>query len=246
MCIAERILIAEALSSEQHYDHFALISGLDYPVWSNQRIKKELADNPRKEYMKAYNLTLVKEPRKIPQRIKTYHFRDMDLHNENINKITRALLMRLMRAIPIKKKPFINARNKQCPVYGGSQWWILTRDCVEYVLHEMETNDEVNKYFKTSFAPDELLVQTIVCNSRYKENVVDISEDGIYPGLEKTTCTHYISYSGGQKIFTERDYQAIIDSGKMFFRKARTGISDRLMDMIDRHREKEYSNKDEE
>ena len=38
------------------------------------------------------------------------------------------------------------------------------------------------------------------------------------------------------KVFTEKDYDAILASGKMFCRKTVTGKSNKLMDMIDEHR----------
>lgn len=236
MCLAEKELIRMALQSDVNYDRFVLLSGLDYPLYSNQQITNELRIHPQREYMKGYNLTLIKQPIKIPHRVMVYHFRDLSLHNATLNRIVISILMRLMTLLPLKKKNFICCNGKRLDVYGGSQWWILTRRCVEYIYKEMDTNTTLCNYFKTSMAPDELMVQTIVFNSPFKHFAQCFEQNGIYPGLEKTTTTHYIEYAGAQKVFDENDFDTLMNSGKMFCRKTLTGISDRLMDLIDKVR----------
>lgn len=236
MCIAERELIRDSLSDSVKYDRFILLSGLDYPIWPNSKIETDFINNPKKEYMKAYNLSIIKTPRKIPQRVKTYHFRDILLPNKTLNRLVIGALMRIMNVLPIKKDVYIKDGKMKYSVWGGSQWWILTRDCVKYILHEMDVNKKLCNYFRTSLAPDELFLQTIVFNSPFKANALFLDEDGVYPGLEKTTYTHYIEYKGNQKVFTDKDFSNLVNSGKMFCRKTRSGVSDKLMDMLDAYR----------
>lgn len=81
-----------------------------------------------------------------------------------------------------------------------------------------------------------MFLQTIVFNSPFKANVLSLDEDGVYPGLEKTTYTHYIEYKDNQKVFTDKDFSNLVNSGKMFCRKTRSGVSDKLMDMLDAYR----------
>lgn len=235
ICEAEKLLLKEALSSKVEFDRFVLLSGLDYPLWSNDKMFDYYKKHPDIIYMMGYNLSKVKEPSKIPQRIKTYHFRDLPIDNAKLRHYIVGGMMKLMNVLPIHKKTFIEDDGRQLNIYGGSQWFNIPRSCAEYLLKRMD-NSKVCRYFKTSFAPDELLVQTIIFNSNFRNCAINCFEDGIYPGLEKITYSHYIEYKGGQKVFGLIDYDKLIKSGKMFGRKFQTGISDDLLNRIDEYR----------
>lgn len=236
LCEAERELLRESLNFNIKCDRFILLSGLDYPLWSNERMFEEYRNNPNKLYIKAYNLSIIDTPKKIPQRVQTYHFRDMSIKNMKLRRYIIGGLMRLMNFLPIKKKRVIQLDDRLWQVWGGSQWFNITRECASYVLDVMEHNNKLCKYFKTSLAPDELMIQTIIFNSQYKKYADAFKEDGKYPGLEETSCTHYIEYKNAQKVFTENDFEKLKDSGKMFCRKTQSGKSDILMNMIDKYR----------
>ena len=237
ICKAETNLMKAALKSGIMFSHFALLSGVDYPLWSNKRIIEELALYPYREWMSVYNLTLIKYPCKIPKRITSYHFRDMPINNPILRHYIVGGLMTVMNYLPIKKKRFVNINDQLCSIYGGSQWWILTRKCVEYVLNILKNNPSIRKYFCYSFAPDELMIQTIIANSSFKEQMISCSENGIYPGLEATTSTHYIKYDGnGHRVFTALDYEKLDTSGKMFCRKVDSNLSKDFIQMIDKGR----------
>lgn len=235
MCEAEELLLEESLSSPYNFDRFILLSGLDYPLWSNTRMYDHYESNPNEIYMKAYNLSMVSVPRKIPQRIETYHFRDLPIDNALLRHFIIGGFMKIMNVFPIRKKNIIMDGRNRLFVYGGSQWFNLPRGCAEYVLKGMK-NKVIRKYFKTSFAPDELLVHTILFNSQFKNDALCCSEDGIYPGLEEVTCSHCIEYQEGQSVFALNDYDKLITSDKMFCRKLQSGASDKLILLIDSYR----------
>lgn len=233
ICIAEENLMKAALNSQKHFSHFALLSGLDYPLWPVQKIIGEIAKFPQREWMSVYNLSLIKTPKRIPKRISSYHFRDFPLKNELLRHYIIGGLMIIMNSLPIQKKKHVKIDNQYYPIYAGSQWWILTRECVKYIIHTLETNIALKRYFRYTLAPDELMIQTIVSNSNFKKQLISCSENGVYPGLERTTFTHYIKYdANGQHIFTASDYKILRSSGKMFCRKLTSGKSDSLIHMI--------------
>lgn len=235
LCMAEKELLKASIQFTPICDRFILLSGLDYPLWSNKKMLDEYNRNTEKLYMKAYNLSLINEPKKIPQRIQTYHFRDLPIQNAALRKYIIGGLMRVMNILPIKKRRTIQFDNQTWSIWGGSQWFNMPRDCAIYVLSVMENNQSVCQYFKTSLAPDELMIQTIIFNSPYKAHAEMFNENGIYPGLEATSYTHYIEYKNAQKVFTENDFEKLKTSGKMFCRKVRTGISDKLITMIENY-----------
>lgn len=235
ICKAERLLLKYALLSKNKFDRFVLLSGLDYPLWSNNKILDYYEKHPEIVYMKGYNLSKVKEPKKVPQRIRTYHFRDLPIENSTLRHYIVGGLMKLMNHLPIRKRIYIEEDGRRLEVYAGSQWFNIPRSCAEY-LYERMNDSKVCRYFRTSFAPDEMLVQTIIFNSKFKDNAIDCFEDGIYPGLEKITYSHYIEYEGGQAVFNLSDFGKLIKSDKMFCRKVQTGISDELLNIIDEYR----------
>lgn len=219
LCLAEKKLLETALKSIHNYDRLILLSGQDYPLWSNDKMLKQYEAYPQKIYMKCYNLSMVNYPPKIPQRIERYHFRDLPITNKTMRHFIIGGLMYLMNKLPIKKSRYILVGNTKWPVWGGSQWFNISRECAEYVLKEMQINKVVCNYFKMSFAPDEMMIQTIIFNSPFRKFADSFSEDGIYPGLEETSMTHYIEYHNGQKTFKIGDFDNLISSNKMFGRK---------------------------
>jgi len=84
ICNAEFLLLKHALLAEERFDRFVLLSGLDYPLWSNDKMFAYYKENPDVVYMKGYNLSKVIKPKKVPQRIETYHFRDLPIDNAKL------------------------------------------------------------------------------------------------------------------------------------------------------------------
>lgn len=113
----------------------------------------------------------------------------------------------------------------------GSDYWSLTIDCAKFVYNTMCQEDALMKYFKYSYAPSEMLVHTIVFNSKYSKQAIGYLGD--YPGLSNLTPLHYIIYDKSIKIFTEFDIKTLLNSNKMFFRKATTGKSEHLITILE-------------
>lgn len=57
--------------------------------------------------------------------------------------------------------------------YGGSGYWCLSRQCVEYVLSFLDAHPEVQRFFSTTFIPDEMFFQTILSNSPFKKDLIN-------------------------------------------------------------------------
>lgn len=157
-------------------------------------------------------------------------FRDIAIRNGKIKRILSGSSRIITSLLPIRKKPYIKDGARKLEVFQGSSWWCITWDCMTYIASQFN-NEKINKYFKTSFAPDEMRIQTIVFNSRYAQNA--ILYRGEYPGLVGLTPLHTIHYDGAIKIYTEKDYDDLKDKDRMFFRKSVSGIFDKLLDMID-------------
>ena len=71
------------------------------------------------------------------------------------------------------QKIFHIRKNKDIDLYQGSALFSITADCAEYV---QAAEAEIRKRFRFSLAADEVFIQTILMNSRYKEKIKNISE----------------------------------------------------------------------
>lgn len=86
-------------------------------------------------------------------------------------------------------------------------------------------------YFRYSFAPDEMVIPTIIFNSPYKENA-SVYPYNRYDGLKSLSAITYFNYGKAIQVFKLEDYAELKRSGKMFARKFESGISDSLIEKL--------------
>lgn len=135
--------------------------------------------------------------------------------------------MLVLKRLGFHRKPFFKDHGKWNHVYFGSQWIGVSRSCAEYLMQRLNDKSIVS-YFKTLYAPDELCVPTLVMNSRFREYAIEVTE----LSFKAVTPLHYLIYEGYIWSYDENDYDAIMNSGKMFVRKVVSGKSERLVEMI--------------
>ena len=58
-------------------------------------------------------------------------------------------------------------------LHGGLTWWNITREFAEYALDIIKTNKEYLAFFKKTLIADEMFIQTILANSRFKDQLVN-------------------------------------------------------------------------
>lgn len=221
-------LLGGAISCEKQYDRFVLLSGLDYPVWSPRRILDYFEAHKQQEFVCGYDISTCKFDYQL-RKIKYYHFfRDIPLpHKSLLRRSVIGGTMMLLKSLGIHRKPFWNDNGELKHVYFGSSWIGITRSCAEYLMRKL-SEDSVIRYFKTVYAPDELCVPTLVMNSPFRSNVIEVKE----LSFQAVTPLHYLNYEDYIWSYDEKDFDTIVNSGKMFVRKIVSGKSERLVEMI--------------
>ena len=87
----------------------------------------------------------------------------------------------------------------------GQQWFSITNYCVKYIL---SNKNLIREMFKYSACPDEHFIQTLIYNSKFKNN---ISYD---------TCLREIDWNRGcPYVFKLEDYDFLMKSENLFARK---------------------------
>lgn len=231
----QKELLAAVLHSGRDYMRVVCLSGQDYPLWSNMRIRRYFDEHPDAEFIMGLNLTRCTD-RAQRSKICCYHF-FRDLPWRNLwwkNKLIVASRL-LMKALPLRKRPYTFINGRQADVYFGSDYWAVTLPCARYIYEKLCSEQQLVRYFRTSFVPSELCIQTLVFNSPFARHALLYKGD--YPGLSGLTPLHYIEYGHAIKTLTLEDLPALHRSDKMFCRKVVSGVSDGLADLIDQDRQ---------
>ena len=218
--------------SQKEYDRVICLSATDYPLWSNARIVEAMSSDL--EFVGGVKVT--KDSFKNQQRKFTdYHFfRDLELPLR-VKRAVCALSRFVMRYSPFHKSlTFKGDNGKEYDVYTGSDYWGITYQCAKMVFETMKNDKALMNYFKTSYIPSENVVNTIIMNSSYRNRCSHYVEDLPSCALDALTPLHYILYKGSIKVYQLQDWEELMATDRMFFRKALTGISDSLVERIER------------
>lgn len=143
-------------------DYFHLISGQDFPVKNNNYIKSFFEMNDGVSYMNFFPLPYDNWMYKGMDRILFEWNIDSIGYYESYKDVLRQNSMGTVRSFPDKILP-----------YGGSQWWSLHRQCIEYIQEVCIDGNPIYDFYKKCCIPDEMLFQTILVNSKYKDLIIN-------------------------------------------------------------------------
>lgn len=229
VCVQVR-LIREALSCGA--DYLVAIDGLDYPVWSNDRINDYFAGLDGKEMLSAVAMPGMGRM--------AYKYTDFQLFNNHawpsssFKGKARKLARLLLSGGHIHKTLRIHCPLKTYTLYKGGTSWAITREMGNLIVREWDENAHLRTYFSTSYCPLETFVPTVALNSSLASRCV-LVEGANYDEESLMPLTH-LSGRRSSRILTEDDFQAVCDSDKMFARQVVSGYSDGLKSMIDARR----------
>lgn len=218
-------------------DYVVILSWQDLPIKSQDHIADFLTPYIHKsfiEYRKQPN-----DERNILNRVIKYHFHDLvvpvrlnttisffvwlfyDLNNYTLrNQIASYAIQRVVNFFTPTRKYFLKTHQ----LYRGSARQILSGKHVTHIVEFLSTNQgkKLIKHFQYTAWPDELFFQTLLLNSSHKDDIINDLQRHVdwkrWPGLPR--------------VLDETDYNAIIQSDKLFARKFELGHSDSLIKMI--------------
>lgn len=202
--------IEEILAANKAYSYINLLSGNDYPIKSTEQIHRFFDERP--DYIFMEYLT---EDSDWWQRIKTrvtqYHLTDFNFPGAYFvqtffNKIA-----------PRRKAP------NSLVFVGRSQWFTITLDSARYITEYLRANPKVGRFFRFTWAPDEIALQTILFNSPLKDKIIN--------------CNYrYIDWSENKaspKTLTMEDAPKLLNSDCLYARKFDLDKQPEIMDYLD-------------
>jgi hypothetical protein len=209
--------LLEKIHSTKKYDYVHLISAQDFPIKHNEVILEYFKNNFGKQYIQFRKLPN-DWPYKGMNRVLVYYPSFMFL-----NKYTRRLIgiyERLIMRYSILQRRIDKSKN----FYGGSSWFSITGDCVEYILEFLRSNPDYLKFFNNTICGDEVFFQTILVDSKYRDFLVNDNK-------------RYIDWSEGKsspKILKIEDYTKLENSDKLFARKFDTNIDKEILKKLEK------------
>lgn len=210
--IATMKLINMVYKNGIEVDYFHLLSGQDFPVKNNSYINSFFKENEGLSYMGFFSLPYDNWTHKGMSRILLEWNIDDIGYYKSYKDVFLQNSMGLYRNLPGK-----------IVFYGGSQWWSLHRQCVEYIREVCIDGNPIYDFYKKSLIPDEMLFQTILLNSEFRNVIVN---DNL----------RYIDFVSGPeypKILRLEDYNKLTSDNKYIFaRKFDNSVDHRLRDMI--------------
>ncbi|MEJ7736450.1 MAG: beta-1,6-N-acetylglucosaminyltransferase [Chitinophagaceae bacterium] len=209
-------------ATQREFHTITLLSGQDYPVKCNEDINTFFKNADRRimmEYFKVPNFDKW-SPRGGMYRLDKYYF-GLKFHQRYIAKAMNFVVNIfpfLKRKQPGNLKP-----------YGGSQWWTMNMDALNYILRYVKDNPSYLIFHKSTFAPDELFFQTIllnakdetICNSIVNNNKRFIRWDGM-------SMSH-------PALLQKDDFRDLIASDDLFARKLDLSKHPEIFDLIDKN-----------
>lgn len=226
-------LIKAAIDYPLSFDRIFFLSGMDYPLWSNERITQYLEGIGDKEILMGVDMT---HPQTSGQQHDLYTtarpFFNISFLSNKANERLGILSRRILRAVGYRKSLTLP---NGWTLYKGSAWWCISEPLAQHILSVFQDNMQVTQYFRSSFGSAETFIQTAAMNDPAWAERCIIAE-GPYTTLADLTPLHFIDYVPVIKVMDESDYSRLMESGRMFTRKLLSGKSDKLVEMIENGR----------
>lgn len=222
------ILLKEAIK-DKNIQYFHLLSGEDYPIKPIDYILK-FFENNRHNY-----LTYLPCESSKSYYIDRYYFYDndfMDVRNNNksLNKyIIKNILLTIQRIswFVVHKLKLRVRKTIPMKYYHGSNWFSFTNEAISYILNKISSEPWLLKRFKfTAVCDESFFTMLLMDSSQLKRTVINNDLRLRMPDG---------SLNRGGYIYTEKDFYHIINSTALFGRKFRSGVSNKLIENINKY-----------
>ncbi len=205
-------------SFQKKYDYYHLLSGADLMIKSNKYLDNFFEKNKGKEFVHFDTEQRLQKDKEIERRTKYYHFftnyrrrYKFTPLNEFFTFVARlSLIFQMIIGIDRRKK------NGTIEIKYGSQWFSITNDLVSYVLQNKEQIYSIFRYTKCA---DELFIQTLVYNSKFKDNLYDKKFDDNNIANMRLIDIKKRGKRGSPYTWNLKDFEEIKDSQCLFARK---------------------------
>lgn len=163
--IVQATLNCLKLACQQGYnaDYFMLISGSCMPVKPIYFLENFLEKNAGIDFIEVVNAW---QKRWITDGIQQERWENFHFINWRSNPLLFDLSLKFQKKLKIKRKLPL----KHTP-YMGSQWWCLRATTVDSTLNLIKKHRKLTTFYRRTWVPDELFIQTMVGNLIPEEEI---------------------------------------------------------------------------
>jgi hypothetical protein len=213
------INLLESANNYKYYDYFHLISGVDFPIKSNNTIHDFFNNNNGKEFIgfkeDSFNLT---------RKISFYHIIPYNLIRKfTFFEILNNTIIKIQQILGVHNQNPNNIHNFK----KGCNWFSITNNLVIEVLQDKKS---ILKTYQYTSCSDEIFLQSFVYNKMdFYSNVYDIND-------EYHSCCRYVDWNRGNPYtWNLADYDILTKAPFLFARKFNensTELVDKLINYI--------------
>lgn len=225
-------MLSAAVNSNGEYSHIILITETDYPIKSNKEIEEYLSNHLNTEFVMGLDCA---EHGKVEKINRAWWF-DYPITNQKVWRMTCRVINHTVLPF-FRKRKFCFLKGKKVHPFFGQMLFAVTPKCARTIIDVYVNDKQFNNYMKTVYVPCEFYYQTIIFNSKFRGNTCELGQEHEDTPDFSWAPLHHYNYSTIIKVYKENDFEELIKSEKLFFRKAIRGESDELMNMIDEERQ---------
>lgn len=196
-------------------EYFHLITGSDYPIPPLAQFKALCEAHRTDNYLEHFPLPHADWGKEGGLNRINYYWLSPNSTRSKGALLTRKLV-NLQRRLGVNRSfHYFNGN-----LYGGGTYWSVSREAIKIAIDYLDTQHDYLRRFRMTSIAEEICLTTLWCNSslpltnNYKR-YIDWGVDG-----------------GNPQVLTEKDYDNIVSSGALFARKMQSGISDKLIEML--------------
>jgi hypothetical protein len=207
------------------FDYVILITGQDYPIKSNEQIETFLRGSGQRSFMEFFPLPDERwgDENGGLDRVNYWHLhwrgRELPLMKRvrSLLRIPEQTWSSITKVFPFQRQPPIDLK-----WFGGSSYWCLTKECIDYVDELTKGNKGLVKFFEHIGIPGEIFFQTLLLNSPFKDQVINDS-------------LRYIVWSNARHplILKVQHFDQFMKTENLFARKFDITVDETVLDMID-------------
>jgi hypothetical protein len=208
--VAATVLSVRLLLERCDFDYAVLLSGSDYPIKNPLHVIDFLSENRGKEFIESFSLLDEENP-----------WSDNVGRYQSLSRISFRYWRYRSRVFKI---PFRRKWPGSVEPHGGSQWWALSRQCLEACIGRLNEDRAIERFFRTTYIPDELFFQTVIAGTKYAEKVTNknlhfVDWGNPNPSVPATMTIEY--------------QDTLRNSDKFFARKFDIARDPKILDLLD-------------
>lgn len=211
------------------FDYVFTLSGQDFPIKPNDYIFSFVEENSGKIFLEHFSMPCIDWNYGGMDRLEHYHFDFLgDEYAYPSKKKLKSFREIFMQQIFKRYFPLPRVYPKKINFFGGSCWFGMPIQTVEYILDYLSQNPDYLRFHKFTYLPDEIFFQTILLNSGRAEIIENIKNQNVT----------FLEWEGESfvRVFGMEDFSKLASSEKLFARKfddeAETGFLDFIEEQL--------------